>query len=197
MNDSNTVKQTRANIFQAFWRLYYQKAFRQLNVKEIIKVAGYNRSTFYKYFQDIIDLRQQAEKELVKQISNCIKMDLNQSLTIDAAFEKALNDILGNFNQPLRRLLLSDPDPTFHLLLSEVMEKLTINFIQQSDFSVKNQWQIEFFSKQLTASLMTTIDFQLKHPEIDKKQTIHNAFLYINGGGLRIFSRTVNLKLEN
>lgn len=45
--------QTRANLLEAFWSLYAERRIDQITVKEIVAKAGYNRGTFYEYFNDV------------------------------------------------------------------------------------------------------------------------------------------------
>ena len=72
MNDklSKTTEQTIKNFFDAYAQIQIVKAIEQISVKEICQKAGYNRSTFYKYFLDIYDLRQQLEDMLVSKVHN-------------------------------------------------------------------------------------------------------------------------------
>lgn len=46
------TEQTRKNIVMAFCRLYEEKPIEKISVKDVIALAGYNRSTFYEYFTD-------------------------------------------------------------------------------------------------------------------------------------------------
>ena len=47
------AKLTRQNIIDAFWDIYSKKKIENITVKEVMDRAGYNRSTFYLYFEDI------------------------------------------------------------------------------------------------------------------------------------------------
>lgn len=50
---SATATVTRQNLIDSFWLLYCQKNIEKITVKEICEIAGYNRSTFYVYFNDV------------------------------------------------------------------------------------------------------------------------------------------------
>ena len=63
---SPTAEQTRANIKEAFWRLYTAHALEKITVSGVCRLAGYNRSTFYAYFQDIRDVLDAIETELIE-----------------------------------------------------------------------------------------------------------------------------------
>ncbi len=59
---------TRKNIMEAFCRMYTQRPIELIYVKELISEAGYNRSTFYEYFQDIYDLLNCLEDDVINYI---------------------------------------------------------------------------------------------------------------------------------
>lgn len=54
--------QTRANLLEAFWMLYTEKRIDRITVKEIAQRAGYNRGTFYEYFDDVYQCLDQIEE---------------------------------------------------------------------------------------------------------------------------------------
>jgi len=59
------TEQTRKNIIMAFCKLYEEKPIEKISVKEIIALAGYNRSTFYEYFTDIYALLKFIEDDVI------------------------------------------------------------------------------------------------------------------------------------
>ena len=55
------TEQTKANLRSAFWTLYTRKPIEKISIKEITDLAGYNRGTFYLYYNDVYDLFSQIE----------------------------------------------------------------------------------------------------------------------------------------
>ena len=47
------TEQTKADIKEAFWRLYAAKPIEKITVGEVCDLAGYNRGTFYLHFHDL------------------------------------------------------------------------------------------------------------------------------------------------
>ena len=47
---------TRQKIESAFWKLYLEKDFRRVTVREIVQEAGIHRSTFYQYYESVGDI---------------------------------------------------------------------------------------------------------------------------------------------
>ena len=61
---------TRRGIIDAFWKLLMNRE--KLSVISVSKTAGVNRSTFYQYFMDMNDLRDQAEKQMLEDVKKKI-----------------------------------------------------------------------------------------------------------------------------
>ena len=61
----NITENTRKNLTDAFWKLYWIKPIEHISVKEITDLAGYNRGTFYLYFRDIYDVLDSIEKAVL------------------------------------------------------------------------------------------------------------------------------------
>lgn len=51
---------TKGNFTTALFKLCREKEFTRISVKDICSCAGYHRSTFYEYYSDIYDLRDQT-----------------------------------------------------------------------------------------------------------------------------------------
>lgn len=61
--------QTKQNLTDAFWTLYCKCKTEKISVKDVTTKAGYNRSTFYKYFTDVYDVLEQIESFLIDDIA--------------------------------------------------------------------------------------------------------------------------------
>lgn len=64
------TEKTKNNIISAFCKLYQEKPIEKIYVKDVIEMAGYNRSTFYQYFNDIYALLDYVEKDVIETISS-------------------------------------------------------------------------------------------------------------------------------
>lgn len=149
MSDGATMKkqpeiteQTRKNIVTAFCRLYEQKPIEKISVKDVITLAGYNRSTFYAYFTDIYALLKHIEDDVI----HYIKMNMNSEtrspadlLTLFSAKEDSLKVLLGtygciHFQDRLKNEFMQIPDESddsfrpywaeFHMTVSLSMYRL-------------------------------------------------------------------------
>ena len=68
------VRYTKMVIKNSFIELLKTKSFHEITLKEVCELAEINRSTFYKYYHDIYDWREQMELEY----TNGIKLVLEQ-----------------------------------------------------------------------------------------------------------------------
>lgn len=89
---SNKRNATRNTIDSVFIDNFRSSGVSDLTVKEICERAGINRSTFYTYYKDTVDMREQIEDRLISQL------------------EKRMTTIVD--------LYLDDPD----LIIREIME---------------------------------------------------------------------------
>ncbi len=94
------TEQTKRNIIIAFCKLYGEKPIEKIFVKDVIALAGYNRSTFYEYFDDIYALLKYIEDDVI----NYIKIGLHNKtksqkdlLTLLSGKEDYLKVLLGNY----------------------------------------------------------------------------------------------------
>ncbi|MCD8295269.1 MAG: TetR/AcrR family transcriptional regulator [Clostridia bacterium] len=58
---------TRKMFMDAFWKIFRNTPVEKIRIDALAKEAGYNRTTFYEYFEDIYDLLRQAEEELLSE----------------------------------------------------------------------------------------------------------------------------------
>lgn len=64
------TEKTRRGITDAYWKLLMNRE--KFSVISVSKAAGVNRSTFYQYFMDMNDLRDQAEKQMLEDVKKKI-----------------------------------------------------------------------------------------------------------------------------
>lgn len=52
--------------------LLQEKTFNKITVGEVCSVAGINRSTFYRYFSDVFQLKEELENDCIQQLTGAI-----------------------------------------------------------------------------------------------------------------------------
>lgn len=66
------TKRTRENLGKAFLELYASKPIERISVREITARAGYNRATFYIYYANVYDLREDVEAGLIDEFHDAV-----------------------------------------------------------------------------------------------------------------------------
>ncbi len=96
---------TREAFVTAFFRLAQTRELRQITVREVAALAGYNRSTFYRYFEDVFALLACAEEDLIRRIHAALSPQ--GCIRDDEAFWAAFLDCIRE-NAPRASILLSE-----------------------------------------------------------------------------------------
>ena len=86
---------TRQNLVDAFCILLKKNPVQKITVHAICEKAGYNRSTFYKYFRDVYDVLEYIENIVIAQVKENFEKNIlpeNFGETFFAVFTKTQTD---------------------------------------------------------------------------------------------------------
>lgn len=98
---SQKTAQTKKNIAETFIFLYKTTDIKNITVKQVIEKAGYNRATFYRYFEDINSLLNYIEDDLIEStkilfVNNSLFTNFNKNLSnIFIEIEKEYGDYVS------------------------------------------------------------------------------------------------------
>ena len=128
------TEQTKADIREAFWRLYAASPIEKISVRQVCEVAGYNRATFYLYFHDIYDLLESIEDSLIRDASNvaeaCMRrLDANNG---KLSLLAALKDVVLFYERNKRYIVVllgPQGDPAFALRLKDALKPLWRRYV--------------------------------------------------------------------
>ena len=67
------TEQTKADLREAFWRLYATRPIEKITVGQVCELAGYNRSTFYAHYQDLFAMLEGIEDQLLVGMTECVE----------------------------------------------------------------------------------------------------------------------------
>ena len=84
------TEKTRQTFINVFCQLYAEKPIEKISVQEITRKADYNRSTFYQYFSDIYELRNEIENDVLDFISEELSASDTQPYDEQAVLRNAL-----------------------------------------------------------------------------------------------------------
>ena len=79
-------RDAKAEFLTAFWKLYEKKELEKISIRELCQTAGYNRTTFYVYYDDIYDLLDKAIESIFLPIREEIirRIDFSRALQVSA-----------------------------------------------------------------------------------------------------------------
>lgn len=124
-SNPQSVERTKKNLMEAFWELYCKNSIGKISVQKIVDRAGYNRSTFYRYFTDVYDILDQFERKLLPDFSKHQK--LMASLTFRKPLEH-LTEVYSRYKKYYLVLLGENGDPAFHKKMKDAYKELTRPF---------------------------------------------------------------------
>ncbi len=67
------TNQTKADLEEAFWRLYAERPIEKITVGQVCELAGYNRGTFYLHYRDLYEMLQVIENALLAGMTECVE----------------------------------------------------------------------------------------------------------------------------
>ncbi|MBQ3612065.1 MAG: TetR/AcrR family transcriptional regulator [Firmicutes bacterium] len=158
---------TREDIMDAFCVLYKNNPIEKITVNQVIDLAGYNRSTFYRYFDSVYDILDCIEEDLLekwKKYQDVILGNLSEFATIIADFyrenDKYLSALLNSVNSPIyiekftHRLQYS-LEKLFGLDEKTPEKRYILAFYTAGAFSVITSWYKD--GKQMEAERMAEL----------------------------------------
>ncbi len=123
------TEQTKTKLRRAFWSLYEHEPIEKISIKQITDIAGYNRGTFYLYFKDVYDLREDIERKVLDVIGELAESILASGREPDlTSMIDSLAPALQTYGRYLRVLLSDNGDPLFKTRFKE----LTWPFVKQN-----------------------------------------------------------------
>ncbi len=133
------MKKTNAknNLKDAFWELYKVKPINTITIKEITDKAGYFRSTFYLYYEDIYHIYHEIEDELLLEWVNLV----SDIPTIDS-YELYIENLIDFFDKNSEKIyyFLNNDKETFK---NHLKDKLYENVASmQTELSMINEYYI-------------------------------------------------------
>lgn len=128
------TEQTKADIREAFWRLYAKRPIEKVSVRQVCETAGYNRATFYLYFQDIYDLLESIEVELLDGMTACVEscMQRLEKNSGKLALMAALKEVIVFYERNKRYIVVllgPQGDPAFTVRLKDALKPLWRRYV--------------------------------------------------------------------
>ena len=170
----SSVEHTKENIKSAFWNLYKEKQIGKITVSEVCKIAGYHRSTFYEYYQDIYDVLEEIESELITEedfremifknvlLSSPKELIVEQFLSLYVRKGEYLSVLLGEHGDPaFRTKLIARIAPALHQITNcktkeqEMRLSYLMDYQSSGVLSIIHRWFMD--GKQIPVEKMVEI----------------------------------------
>lgn len=171
--------QTRQNLIDAFWELYCEKRIEKITVREITTKAGYNRSTFYEYFNDVYDVIEQIEESLLPNIEDMpplLPTMGNESVPIDSFIK-----LYSSSSKYYTVLLGDNGDPAF---AGKIKNGIKAKLLEQLETSESNM-EIDYTLEYMLSAMIGILTYWFKNNEnISKEDLVKLMYELMNSEGI-------------
>jgi len=171
--------QTRQNLIDAFWELYCEKRIEKITVREITTKAGYNRSTFYEYFNDVYDVLEQIEESLLPNIEDMpplLPTMGNESVPIDSFIK-----LYSSSSKYYTVLLGDNGDPAF---AGKIKNGIKVKLLEQLETSESNM-EIDYTLEYMLSAMIGILTYWFKNNEnISKEDLVKLMYELMNSEGI-------------
>lgn len=128
VKQAEITEQTKQNLIEAFWSIYLVKRIEKITVKEIANKAGYNRGTFYEYFQDVYEVL-----EVIENLSLPTLNELPPLTDVNTNSPSFINSIMALYQEKYKyynHLLGENGDPAFQRKLKNSLKSSIIHTLE-------------------------------------------------------------------
>lgn len=138
--ESKKASATKQRITDALFQLLRNDTIDRITVGEVCAIAQVNRSTFYSYFANIYDVREQCEQDILKAAGGMIS-ELLPALVFGTGSLSA--EILSNTLSPYFEyinVLLNGGDPAFSEHMKALVRKNLLAKLGKETFTEKQEY---------------------------------------------------------
>lgn len=145
---------------QALLRLLKEQPLSKLNVKAVCREAAVARSSFYVYYQNLLELLEAVEDRLVGQIAELDEeiTDTRRIAPADFAYFSNLLQFMREHAEVVRVLLIDQPDPGFVVKWRKAIEKHLRTRARRYDDSPEFALLLQMASAQAIAGFAYLLD---------------------------------------
>ncbi|MBO5139189.1 MAG: TetR/AcrR family transcriptional regulator [Peptococcaceae bacterium] len=120
--------QTKTDLIEAFWQLYKEMPINKITVKDITNRAGYYRSTFYNYFDDVYAVLNDIEASVLQDWEDILSTAFHEKykVLIYKDIQIIINLIIPFYEKNgeyIAVLLSPNGDPTFQKKIKSTLRQ--------------------------------------------------------------------------
>lgn len=139
------VKRTRRLLIDATMKLIVEEGYKAVTIREIVKVADVNRSTFYLHFRDKQDILEQIQEDIFNELAESVKY---QTYT----YESVLHEYKRS-KKPIKTHItmlehIQKHEPFYKIMLAEGEFRKRVTFVIKAEVLrfKDNIWEATFMA---------------------------------------------------
>ena len=155
------TEKTKKNLMTSFWDLYKNKDLSKITISNICDKAKYERTTFYRYFNDISDILTQLEDEII----NNLKKDINNKGTPNnhqGIFYEGFKEFTDKYGEYIVYFYLKG-NVNFHNKFKDLVKTDVYDYLE---FNVDDEIKKDFIFEFLFSSLLNQYSYWYKHKNV-------------------------------
>ena len=149
---------TRDAFVTAFFHLAEIKNIYKITIKELTNLAGYNRTTFYRYFEDVFDLIEYAEDQFIDEMLIVLLSQVQRSPVLDNHFFQLF---LEHFYASKDRLGILLCDANRAAFIRRLQQRLQAALHIPIDTSARNRVVMDIYYN----GIFSAIVHQIQYPD--------------------------------
>ncbi len=133
-NRSETKDLTREAFVTAFFQLAEIKNINQITIREITNRAGYNRTTFYRYFEDVYALIEYVEDEFIQNAKKILSEQQSENTIGEKGFFEV---VISCFQESKTRITVLMSEQNRAHFLRKIRENMPNDLYKQNNDTSK------------------------------------------------------------
>jgi AcrR family transcriptional regulator len=163
------TERTKAELQEAFWRLYAKKPIEKITISQVCEAAGYNRGTFYLHYQDIYDILESIEEKVLSGMTKCVEKCMRHLQKEDSKLNRlaAMSDVILYYerNKTYIVVLLGEQgDPSFIVRLKDNLKPLWRTYVIDDDAVELSEHEIDLLLEYTLSGSLFMISRWLQEP---------------------------------
>lgn len=157
---------TKQALIDSFWNLYCEKRIEKITISQITSGAGFYRSTFYEYFENIYDILDEIENTLLEKFTGILTQSLS-SFNLEEALRHFIK-FYENYGSYLAVLLGPNGDHNFIIKIKNTAKNLITN---KTNLSFDDM-QSELVAEILSSTVIAMLNYWYTHKDTTSLETV-------------------------
>ena len=188
-------RNTKTDFLIAFWTLYEKKQIETISIRELCQLAGYNRTTFYVYYENIYDLLDQAIDDMLTPLKETLQ-HVNELNTFfgSQSMEALLLKIFPSTDKYIELLFKRQ----HYLLLSDKIKKELLFLLKQSLNKTEEDMQaLQLILEYQVSAAFGAMKYWIETGKIISEETFIKTIYHISTiGALPLLSKEIECLQE-